>query len=490
VLALCAACAPSVDSTGERPNILLFLTDDLGYGDLHAYNPASPLPTPNIDRLAREGLRFTDAHSPSSVCTPTRYAILTGRYAWRTGLGGGVLSYFSEPLIERGRPTLASFLKERGYATAAIGKWHLGLDVQGRGGAGIVRPGGGSLEPDFSAPVAGGPLDYGFDYYFGKAGDRVRAFIEDRSFIGVPKPDGPTGQYEVPGWDEAGAGLVEVGKALEFIDSVLAAKPTRPFFIYYASHSPHGPYASPERIAGRRIAGASGQGPRGDEVLEADAIFGLLLDKLDEAGVARDTLVILTSDNGPARRGGAARDDAPHDPAGGWRGLKGDIWEGGHRVPFIVRWGDGSEAGSVVRRGEESDALIGLNDLLSTFADLVGDLPPADGAEDSESFRAALLDEACDGCLREDLVHQSVAGTFAIREGDWKLVLGKGGGGFWQRGERTTDSVQLYDLARDPGETENVSERHPEIVERLSARLEHYRESGRSARRFETRFAK
>jgi arylsulfatase A-like enzyme len=360
LLAACLACLPPdpVDPAPApgRPNVILFLADDLGLGDVRVYYPDAPVATPNMDRLAREGLRFGAAYAPSAVCSPTRYAVLTGRYAWRTRLDAGVLTYFDAPLIDAQRPTLASMLREHGYRTAAIGKWHLGLDILRADGAGPTRPD----RPDFTAQVTDGPLDHGFDVYFGKAGDRVRAFIQDRHFVGVPaRTDDPT-RFAVEDWDETATDATELRHALDFIDRVAAEG--RPFFVYYASHTPHLPHAVPQAIEGVAVAGTSGAGERGDSIVEGDVILGVLLDKLAALGIERDTLVLLASDNGPARKSGRS-----HDASGGLRGAKGDAWEGGVRVPFIARWGDGTSAGSRIAPGHETDQLIGLNDLMATI---------------------------------------------------------------------------------------------------------------------------
>jgi len=483
VLLGCLACAPAEPvvsaRSAARPNVILFLTDDLGLGDVGAYRPDAPVATPNIDRLAREGLRFTAAYAPAAVCSPTRYAVLTGRYAWRTRLDSGVLTYFDAPLIEPRRPTVASMLRDQGYATAAIGKWHLGLDVRRDDGDGVARPDDRPIRPDFAAPVNGGPLDHGFDSYFGKAGDRVRAFIQDRSFVGAPvRTDDPT-RFAVLGWDETATDATELEHALEFIERA-AAEP-RPFFIYYASHTPHLPHAVPATIEGVAVAGTSGAGERGDSIVEGDVILGLLLDRLAALGIERNTLVLLASDNGPARKAERA-----HDASGGLRGAKGDIWEGGLRVPFIARWGDGTPAGSTIAPGSETDQLIGLNDLMATLGDLVGVTLPADAAQDSESFLPTLLGEAADAAGRSDLVLHSAHGLFAIRKGAWKLIAGTGSGGFSPPGSDAGEQGgQLYDLGSDPRETTNLYAQRPDVVAELTAILDRSRSDGHSARRLD-----
>ncbi len=483
VLALAFTCAcsntPVAPESPERrpPNVILVLADDLGVGDVRAYAPESVIPTPNIDRLAGQGIRFTDAHSPSSVCSPTRYGILTGRYAWRTSLETRVLRYFDPPLIEAERLTLPELLRRRGYATAAVGKWHLGLNVPAEG-RGFARLAGRDLppDPDFAAAIQGGPLDLGFDSYFGAQLARVRAFVRDRHFVGKPVRGRAGKRFLVPGWDESQKGPIQLAEAMAVIDSFHGADPERPFFLYFASQAPHTPYVPAVEIAGMPVAGTSGAGPRGDLVVELDAALGQLMKRLEELGIARDTLVIFTSDNG----GEVTGETHGHDPSGGWRGRKGGIWEGGHRVPLIARWGDGTAAGSTIAPGTTSDQLVGLQDLVATLADLLGEQLPPDAAEDSESFLPALLGRQDAPPGRRHLVHHSARGRFAIRRGDWKLILASP-----TRGGGRQTRAQLYDLAEDPGEIADLSDDHPKIVAELTALLERDRRARHSARRFD-----
>ena len=461
------------------PNIILVLADDLGWGDLRAYDQQSPIPTPNIDRLASEGVRFTDAHSPSAVCSPTRYGILTGRYAWRTRLDTRVLRYFDPPLIEPDRLTMPEMLRRRGYATAAIGKWHLGLNVPTVDGQGFARLDGKRLpaeDPDFSAAIQGGPLDLGFDSYFGAQLARVRAFVRDRHFIGRPVRGPADKRFRVPDWDEAQKGPIQLTEALDTIQRLHDGDPQRPFFLYYASQAPHTPYVAAPEVAGVPVAGTSGAGARGDLVVELDVVVGQLIRRLDELDIAEETLIVLTSDNGA----GPAPDAGGHDPTGGWRGEKGGIWEGGHRIPLIARWGDGTANGSVIRAGRVSDSLVGLQDLMATVADLIGEPLPADAAEDSESFLPSLLDRPDGEPGREHLVHHSATGRFAIRRGDWKLILAEPNR---PPGPAGRTGARLFNLADDPGETENLYQRYPEVVAELRALLERDRDTAHSARR-------
>ena len=477
-LACLAAAACSSPDAGvgpaaaRPPNVVLVLADDLGWGDLRAYHPESAIPTPNVDRLAAEGMRFTDAHASASVCTPSRYGILTGRYAWRTRLDGGVLRYFDPPLIEPGRLTLPALLRRRGYATAAVGKWHLGLDVPAAGG-GVARMDGRELpsDPDFSGEIRGGPLDHGFDVYFGAQLARVRAFVRDRRFVGAPVAEPGGRRFAVPEWDESQKGPIQLAEALEILDRFHAQDSERPFFLYFAAQAPHRPYVPAARLAGKSVAGTSGVGRRGDLVVELDVMLGRLIEHVDRLGAARDTLIILTSDNGAE-----APRDRRHNPSGGWRGHKGDVWEAGHRVPFIARWGDGTTSGSTIPPGSLSDRLIGLQDLMATLAELLDEPLPPDAGEDSESFLAALIPRPDAAPGRGHLVHHAASGRFAVRRGDWKLILPEEA-----QGGRRAAPARLYNLAEDPREARDVSERHPEMVAELTALLERDRRASPGA---------
>ena len=484
----CSETTPTEPEFGRFPNVILVLADDLGQGDLRAYRPDTVIPTPNVDRLAREGMRFTDAHSPSSVCSPARYALMTGRYAWRAGSDGRALRYFDPPLIEVGRLTLPELLRRAGYATAAVGKWHLGLNVPALGGTGYARMRGQRLpaNPDFSAEIEGGPLDLGFDSYFGAQLTSVRAFVRDRRFTSTPRlsPDGE--DFRVAGWRAAQRGKIQLAEALEVIERLHTETPGRPFFLYFATHYPHKPFAPAVAVDGTPVRGTSGAGPRGDLVVELDVVLGRLLDRLDALDVARDTLVILTSDNGadprPTRAGRAFRvnPDHDHDPSGGWRGGKGSLWEGGHRVPFIARWGDGTAAGSTIPPGTVSHRLIGLQDLMATAAELVGAPLPSDAAEDSASFLAVLLGRDA-APPRQEMMHRSADGRFAFRHGDWKLILEPRTAA--ARSAPPRRGKALYNLADDPGETVDLAARHPDVVTRLTARFTELRQpaTGRTA---------
>jgi arylsulfatase A-like enzyme len=444
------------------PNIVYILADDLGYGDLGCYNSDSRIPTPAYDRFAGQGVRFTDAHSPSSVCTPTRYGILTGRYCWRSRMKSGVLDGYSANLIEPGRRTAASLLRERGYRTGCIGKWHLGLGTQ---------------EPaNFDRLFHPSPLDHGFDYFFGISASLDMApycYVENRQAVERPTASTP-GRNDPRGvfWRE---GPIAPGFKLEDVLDTLAQKAgsfvrqedQRPFFLYLPLTGPHTPWLPTGPFRGRSKAG-----DYGDFVTQVDDAVGRVLAALPE-----DTLVILTSDNGAhwlpsdiAKYGHLANRHL--------RGMKADIWDAGHRIPFLARWPGRIAPGTV------SSHLVCLTDFMATAADLTGAKLPADAAEDSFSMLPALLGKKPRGPVRQAIVHHSSLGMFSIRQGEWKLVLGRGSGGFTE--PRKLDPApgeplgELYNLAKDPSERDNLYQRYPGRVGALTALLDQYKREGRS----------
>jgi arylsulfatase A-like enzyme len=489
----------------ERPNLIVILADDLGAGDLSCYNPESKIQTPHADRLAAEGMRFTDAHTPSSVCTPTRYGLLTGRYAWRTRMKEGVLDGFSPPLIEGDRVTVASFLKSEGYATACIGKWHLGLQWTNQDGTPEsadraekgVRPG---YEIDYTKGFSGGPLALGFDRFFGISaslnmppfcyleGDRVvhpptikQERLRDANFLATDEG------LRSPDFTNYGVMPRLAGEAMAFLEECAASPDKTPFFLYAPLTSPHLPVVTNQEYRGKSEAGEYG-----DFVVETDAFVGAVLETLDRTGLADDTLVIFTSDNGGLYHWWEAKeaDDVKHYQVAGrgahirefghqgnaWmRGTKADIWEGGHRVPFLVRWPGKTPPGTV------SGELVELSDLLATAADLVGGGLPAGAGPDSVSILPALLAEKPEKPVRGFSVHHSLTGVFAVRQGPWKLVPDhRGSGGFSQ--PKALDPAkeggpkgQLYHLGEDPAETRNRYDEEPEVVTRLETLLEEIR---------------
>jgi arylsulfatase A len=459
------------------PNIIYILADDLGYGDVSAMNPGAAWETFQIDRIAREGIRFTDAHTGSAVCSPTRYGVLTGRYAWRSRLKEGVLWSWDEPLIQQGETTVGTLLQEKGYTTAGIGKWHLGLDWQYQAQS--------PDSVDFSKPVTGGPNTLGFNYFFGITASLdipPYVYIEnDRPTMVPVKYTRDTSEY---GWWRNGLTgddfvheqvlPVLTEKALSFIDHHLASKPEEPFFLYFALPSPHTPILPTGEFLGK-----SGTNPYGDFVLQVDHTVGQILQSLEIHGIADHTLIIFTSDNGcsPAANYKELAKYG-HNPSYIFRGTKADIFEGGHRVPFMARWPGHIKPGGVNKQ------VICLTDLLATVADITkASIKPAAGV-DSYSLLPALLGES-DLSVREATVHHSVNGSFAIRKGPWKLILCPDSGGWSDPKPNTPEakqlpSYQLYNLETDIGETENLLNHYPDVVKELSALLKQYIENGRS----------
>ncbi|MDX2036283.1 MAG: arylsulfatase [Isosphaeraceae bacterium] len=448
-LAACLLAAHAV-AAADNPNLVVILADDLGYGDVQRLNPdRGKIKTPNLDKLAAQGMTFTDAHSGSSVCTPTRYGLLTGRYAWRTRLQSGVLDNYVEPLIAEGRLTLPRLLQQKGYHTACVGKWHLGFTIAERG------EDGGKKQKLNGAPVGSitrdGPTTRGFDHFFGFHHARMMKSVFE---------DGRATQLVEP---------VDMLPLLARRASAYVAdraKTGKPFFLYLPLSAPHTPIVPSKDWKGR-----SGLGDYGDFVMETDWAVGEVLASLEDAGVANDTLVVFTSDNGCSPAADTtALEKQGHFASAGFRGYKADVWDGGHRVPFIVRWP------GVVKPDSRSDRLICLTDMLATFADIVGAKLPAAAGEDSVSFLPELLGKP--GAGRAAVVHHSIEGRFAIRDGKWKLCLCAGSGG-WSKGGGT-ESPQLYDMAADPGETKNLAAARPEVVTRLTNLLESFVSEGRS----------
>ena len=462
--------------TRKAPNIVFVMADDMGYGDVGCYG-ATKIPTPHMDRLAEQGMRFTDAHSASAVCTPSRYAVLTGRYCWRSRLKRGVLWGHSPPLIEPDRPTVASMLQQAGFATAAVGKWHLGLGWTRTGDG----PEGTDGTYDYTQPLTGGPNVLGFDYFFGISGSldmRPYCFIENDRTVGTPtlekdiyNPQQRPGLM-VPGWRDDQVDVTFAAKAVKFMTDHAAAKPDQPFFLYLTPSAPHRPCVPPAEFLGRSQAGL-----RGDMVCVVDWVVGQVTEALEGLGLAEDTLLIVTSDNG-ARAACHNGLDYGHKSCGDWRGHKADIWDGGHREPFIVRWPGHVAAGTTC---EET---VCLGDLTATCADILGIAPDDEAAGDSFSFLPFLEGGEPTGPVREAIVHHSASGMFSIRRGPWKLILGLGSGGFTKPSNVDPQpggpQGQLYNLDNDPAETTNLWPDTPEIVEELTAVLEGYQQAGRS----------
>lgn len=498
--------ATASDAVGESnarqsPNIVLILADDLGYGDVGCYNSESVIPTPNLDQLAVEGMRFTDAHSPCTVCTPTRYSLMTGQMAFRVPNGGRVFTGAGGPsLISADRMTLPKLLQEQGYSTACVGKWHIGLTFYDKDGKPIHKDSPEAIESiDYSHRIDGGPIDCGFDHFFGTAccptTDWLYAYI-DGDRIPVPPtaildksslPKHPYANDNRRGWHASDFDLEEVDmkfleRSQQFLRQHVKESPDKPFFLYHATQAVHLP-----SFPGQDFKGKTQSGPHGDFIFEFDHIVGELMKTLDELGVADNTMVIMTSDNGPEVTAVAhMRRDHNHDPARPWRGVKRDNWEGGHRVPFIVRWP------GKIQPGSTSNQITSLCDVFMTAAEILGVKVPDNAAEDSFSLLPVLLGIDSDP-LRPYLLQQAFSGAknMAIRRGQWKYLTHKGSGGndYEKNAElkpyalpdtAPTAKGQLYDLESDPGETKNLAMKYPDIVEELEAILQESLASGRS----------
>ena len=462
----------SIAEAAERPNIVIILADDLGYGSLNSYGAdLSHIHTPNIDRLAKQGRRFTDANTPSSVCSPTRYGLLTGRYYWRTNQKHGVINT-NDPLhIEVSRPTLGSLLKSVGYRTAAIGKWHLGYT---------------NSRHDFTQPLTPGPLDIGFDYHFAvpqNHGDAAGVYVRNREVLGLR-----SGLKIDAGKSPYGRDFMGIDAPQRVDENVMDDLTTdaigwlekqvdeTPFFLYFAPVAIHFPYTPSEKTKG-----TSGCGLNGDWIHELDLSVGRILDTLDRKGIADDTLVIFTSDNGGVLMTEGQRPEAKAYRAGfrcngEWRGRKHSIYEGGFRVPFLVRWPGRVQPGTVC------DETINLVDMFATLASLIDQpvSPNEDVAGDSFNVLPAILGKPNEEQLRPSMIVHSPNGNYAIRSGLWKYIEGIPSPALKKPPQRDELHAQLYNLQDDPGEQRNVINEHPEIVTRLATLLKKQRTVGRS----------
>jgi arylsulfatase A-like enzyme len=484
------------------PNIVIIYADDLGYGDVSCYNSKSKINTPHIDQLAKQGMRFTDAHSSATVCTPSRYSLLTGRMAFRARGEGRVFDGVGGPnLIEPNRLSLAQMLKDKGYATACFGKWHVGMTFYDKDGKPINQGGMKGVERiDFSRQITGAPIHRGFDHFFGTAScpttDWLYAYIDgDKVPIpptglldkrGLPKHDYSRDNRRgliAPGYDLEKVDLVFLKKSQKFLENHVKQSPDKPFFLYHATQAVHLPSFPAGQFKGKTKAG-----PHGDFIFELDYIVGELMSTLEKLGVADDTLVIFSSDNGPEV--GPVfhmRKNFDHDGARPWRGMKRDNWEAGHRVPFIVRWPGKVKPDSI------SGQVFCQTDVMATLAAIVETNLPNAAAEDSFDFLPVLLGKS-EKPIREYVIHQGFAGSrkLAIRRGPWKYLNHQGSGGNnYERNrllkafilpEAAPDAVgQLYDLQNDPGETKNLYHEYPQIVKELDSQLDEFVTSGRSA---------
>ncbi len=480
---------------GGLPNIVFFLADDMGYGDVSCFNPAGRIKTPHFDRLAQGGMRFTDAHSSSAVCSPSRYGVLTGRYNWRSTLQSGIVGPYGDPLIAPDRTTVPGFLKRHGYYSGCIGKWHLGMGwdfekdasfrPEGTPGKDLVATGAdrAAWQDAFTRPTTGGPTTRGFDEYFGVDVPNwpPYCYIENDRTVGVPSeylPDRLLGNNlasiagpAMPYWHFEQLLPEWAKRADRFIEA--RARNDEPFFLYLPMTSPHTPLS-----VNKPWIGKSGlDNLYADLVLETDDVFGRILDSLARHGVADNTLVMVTSDNGCAPYIGVDRLEARgHRPSAHLRGYKSDVWDGGHRMPFIAR------RPGVIEPGSVCDELVCLTDLLATCAEIVGDPLSDDEGEDSVSMMPLFGGSATP--IRSHLVNHSVQVKFAIRDRRWKLVLCPGSGG-WTKPDAEAAAeglppVQLYDMESDPGERNNLHRERPDRVKELVATLEKLVHDGRS----------
>ncbi|MEE2857535.1 MAG: arylsulfatase [Planctomycetota bacterium] len=501
VVLFIAFSSPDKNRDAPLPNILFILADDLGYGDVGGYNSESKVPTPHLDQFASEGMRFTDAHSPATVCTPTRYSVMTGRMAFRTGYRGVFTGVGGPCLIEKERLTLPQMLRNQGYTTACFGKWHIGMTFLDKDGNRIQVGGVKGVEQiDYSRAIPDAPIHRGFDHFYGTAccptTDWLYAYI-DGDRIPVPPtklldksqlPKHPYGNDCRGGWvadnfDHEEVDLVFLEKSQQFLEEHVQSSPDTPFFLFHSMQAVHLPSFAADRFQGK-----SGAGPHGDFIFEMDTIVGELLKTLDDLGVADNTLVIFASDNGPEVPTVIdMRKTHQHDGARPWRGVKRDQWEGGHRTPFIVRWP------GKVKAGTTSDQLLSLTDVMATCAEISGAKLPDDAAEDSYNMLPVLLGTQGDGPIRRYLLQQTMSLAMSIRDGQWKYLDHKGSGGnnyqrdgawgmkpYALKNNDPDAPGQLYDLAIDPGETKNLYSQHPEIVESMKAQLEAFKKSGRS----------
>jgi arylsulfatase A-like enzyme len=480
-----------------KPNIIIILADDMGHGNVEVLNSESRIPTPNLNRLAEEGIIFSDAHTSSAVCTPTRYGLLTGRYSWRTRLKSGVLGHYAGTLIEPERKTIADILKKEGYYTGMVGKWHLGIDWklhdESEDKLRRTDPAYFNYENiDFTVPATKGINDYGFDYSFAIAGSaemNPAAFIENNKVTSPPVYTVEQIKEKNGEWYGRDDNNIAEGysmeklvptfskKACEFVENAVSSHPGKPFFLYYPLTTPHNPIVPNYEFYGKSKAGAYG-----DFVFELDHHVGKLMDKLRELGIEQNTIVIFTSDNGAIDITKNAerwiRGDRyiyGHLSNAPYRGWKTQRYEGGHRVPFFIKWPEKIEP------GQTCATTICLNDIFPTLADMLNVKLDNNTAEDGKSFWSVITGKSRPSSFHEAIVHHSYDGQFAIRRGSYKLIID---------GPKTPDqflddslpvSYSLYDLSNDIKETTDISENHPELVKELHDLLKKYIKDGRSS---------
>ena len=483
ILSLFVLCALSSFPALAKPNIVFIMADDMGVGDIRALNSDSTIPTPNLDRMAGQGMTFTDAHSPSAVCTPTRYGVMTGRYCWRSSLTRGVLNGYGAPLIETDRPTVATALRELGYTTGIVGKWHLGLGFQKTDG-----------DWDWNKRLTYSPIDLGFDYSLvipASLDFPPYVYVEGHEITG--KPDRIQEAQSFPAYlrkGELGSDFSIVDCLDELTDRAAAyikakADSEKPFFLYFPLTAPHKPALPHPRFEGK-----SGLGPYGDFVIQVDETVGRILDTIDEEGISEETLIFYTSDNGSymyrykdSNRIDHVADasvqgyyEGHHTANGPLRGTKADIWEAGHRVPFLVQWK------GTVKPGSKSDRTITHTDFYATAVSIAGgELPSSkEAAQDSFDFSPLFLGKA-KGWKRAPVIHHSGGAMFAVRDGPWKLIMGNGSGGREKpSGKRFQRPYQLFNLVDDLSETTDRIREYPELAETIERKAMEIIANGRS----------
>lgn len=461
-----------------KPNIIYILADDMGYGDISANNESCPFRTRWLDKMCEEGMRFTDAHATSAVCTPSRYGILTGRYNWRSRLKSNVVGGYSRPLIEEGRKTVADVLKGQGYQTAMIGKWHLGMDFAKTADFAETPDFGACQGIDYGGAIEGSPVSHGFDYYFGISASLDMppyVYIENDHF--VEQPDHETSGTGKKFWRRGpgGPGFRHENVLDELTEKVcgrIKAYKEKPFFLYFPMPAPHTPI-----LPAKEFQGKSGTNEYGDFVLHCDDVVGRITRQLKECGIYENTILIFTSDNGCSPMAGYGElKERGHNPSYIFRGTKADIYEGGHRIPLLVQWP------GQIRKNAVCSGLVCLSDFMATICDILSVTLPHNMGEDSVSNKPLWFGEARE--VREDIVHQSIDGSLSIRRGSFKLELCPGSGGWSDpRPGQEDDGLprfQLYDLSVDIGETNNVITGHRELALELKNRLKKYIQNGRS----------
>lgn len=499
VLITGCVCLYVVPVKAQQPNIVIIYADDMGYGDLNCQNPHSKIPTPNLDKLAASGMRFTDAHSSSGICTPSRFALLTGQYHWRRG--HGIVNSFGKPYFKDTDVTLPQILKQKGYKTACIGKWHLGWnwEINSKEPKHDVMVFGKKKKAishkaiNWTKPIKGGPLARGFDYYFGDGTINFPpyCFIENDKVVEAPSTlldlngmETAEGHWEfrpgpmVKNWNPYKVLPTIQIKTKEWIRK---QKKKDPFFLYLALPSPHAPI-----IPNKEFIGSSKAGGYGDWMVQTDAVVGEVLKELKDKGLDKNTLVIFTADNGPERYAMARAEKYGHYSTGDFRGVKRDVWEGGHHVPFIVCWPNRIKAGTI------SKEVISQIDIMATLAEITKSDLPQNAAPDSYSLKSLWMGKSYQKPLREATVHNTYKNKWGIRKGDWLYINHSNGAGSKPltkdynqlRGYPTFHTKGLlFDMKNDWGQRVNLYEKYPEKVKEMETLLTTYRQKDHSVKR-------